>query len=214
MSGQSKISLFTSQFSYIHLYFSQQRLICSLYSRLMSVRDTLLSTRFSFFSNKFTSEEKLRISLNLKFGNLYSYPDFYYTRKKTEFIKLTQTFNIYCFSFSCLLNLSLLPFVDIKSDKFTFLFRPYYCFDDFFIYIKNLFLKSNSSFCFMKISFSSSFSFSSNGKFTKNLPFLNKCIEVYLKNSNFFTSYDQKSLLFFKKNIRYTIFNYLFFGLL
>lgn len=180
----------------------------------MSVRDTFISPRFSFSSNQFSPEDKLRISLNLNSGSFYSYPDFYYIKKKTEFLKVTQTFNLYFFSFSCLLNFSLLPFVDTKSDKFTFVFRPFYYIDDFFSYVRNLFLKNNSNFCFMMIPFSIPFNFFSKGKLVKNLPFLNKCIEIFLKDNDFSITSDQKYSLYIQKDIKYTIFNYIFSGLL
>jgi hypothetical protein len=209
---QENILFFASKFCYTRLYFSQKKLIYTLSSRLMSVRDTLISPRFSFISNKFSPEEKLRISLNLHLGSLYSYPDFYYIRKKTEFIKVTQTFNLYYFSFSCLLNFSLLPFVDTKSDKFTFVFRPFYYVEDFFSYVKNLFLKNNYNFCFMRIPLS--FNSFTNGKLVKNLPFLDKCIKIFLKNNDFSITFDQKYLVYSQKDIEYTIFNYIFSGLL
>lgn len=211
---QENILFFASKFYYTRLYFSQKKLIYTLSSRLMSVRDTLISPRFSFISHHFSPEEKLRISLNLNLGSFDSYPDFYYIRKKIEFIKVTQTFNLYYFSFSCLLNFSLLPFVDTKSDKFTFIFRPCYYVDDFFSYVKNLFLKNNYNFCFMRIPLSIPFNSFHNVKLSKDLPFLNKCIKFILKNNDFSITYGQKYLLHSQKDIKYTIFNYIFSGLL
>jgi len=188
-------------------------LIYTLSSRLISVRDTLISPRFSFLSNKFSSEEKLRISLNLNLRKLYTYPDFFYLKKKSEFVKVTRTLNLYCFSFSCLLNFSLLPFVDSKSDKFTFIFKPFYYTDDFFSYIKNLFLKNNSNFCFMKIPLPIPFDFFNKDKLTKYLPFLNKCLETTLRNNDIYVVSDEMYSSYVQKDISYTICNYIFNGL-
>jgi hypothetical protein len=185
----------------------------SFSSRLISVRDVLITSEFSTFYNEFNSQEKLRISFNLNPLNFLFYPEFYYLKKKDGFVKVTQSFSLYFFSFSCLLNLSLLPFVENKSDKFTFFFKSFYYYDDFFAYVKSLFLMNKEYNCYMKVPISSSFNFVYGEKFKKDWPFLKLCINSLMQNQSFFTLSNETKLFNYNKNIKYTIFNYIFNGL-
>lgn len=211
---QKNISYFTSKFNYRGLYFNQKRLVGSLSARLLSVRDTLMSTRFFLSSNKFTAQEKLRVTFNLNLTSFSYYPEFYYLKKKSSFIKTLETLNLYYFSFSCLLNICLLPFVENKSDKFSFIFKPFYDFNDLFVYIRSLFLKDYNYRWSLQISSFSHFNFSRESQLMKYLPFLKISFENYLFNRNFNTFLDNNYSLEFRKDVKFTIFNYMLSGLL
>nr|AEW13026.1 RoaA protein [Strombomonas acuminata] len=121
--------------------------------------------------------------------------------------------NLYNICLQALCNLSILPFVESGSDRFSFGFKPYRYSSDVYIYIKKLFQSNRNLSFFYHHKFDLLNSLDTNVWLFKNFPFDRTIFKDLVKKDNvsFFTNYQD----FYVRRFDFsnTIKNFLFDGL-
>jgi hypothetical protein len=165
-----------------------------------------------------SANEILRIAVNLKYDDLsclVKFNDLYHL-KSTGFVLPFSFIEFSKDSLNCLHNIFFIPFVEATSDRFSFGFRPYRDYYDFFLSVKKIFIKNkNFSYCFKtRIKLIFSLETSTNFWLLKNFP-LNKGILVSWLKIGYKNKIDSIPSYFFDATDIYSTFcNFVFNGLL
>lgn len=191
---QSKILLSINFYSFRKVRYFQKLLLLGLTSRFRSVRDVLEeNNRLFYFGNSFflTSSEKMFLVLNLNYKfNLFDL-NFFSVSKKNSFLYFFELPSFYFRSVQCLCSFSILPIFENISDRFVFSYRPFRSNYDYFLEIKEVFLKNkNLNWIF---NFKCLFSLTDNLWVLKNFPFEKKVLKNWF-NIDYYNSYRLSSI--------------------
>lgn len=177
--------------------FYQRLVIRSFFSRLIAVRNSLYFK--DNFINVFSSEDKLRVALNMDIFNLASLNFIHILKFKNTSYLLTLS-DLYSTSFNTILNFCCLPIIESKIEKSLFIFKPFRDNKDFFFHLKNIYYEHSN---YIKSCILNNFVLiTSKTTFWlfKHFPLIKKLLFIYLNNM-------------YKDKINFNIYIYLFTGL-
>jgi len=211
---QYKIFLAVEDLNFHYISKRQNLFTKSFIARLKALRSVLSYIDLVVLkaSTIFTSEDKFRVVLNLKHNNLVLNLDnnFVLTRRNglSTFSNLHTLFSK---SYFCLYNLSILPFTEKVSNRFSFKYRPFRASRTEFYALKNFFFIKNN---FFSINIKVKFMITSQSRkwLLKNFPNKRNWLKTWL---SYFKNFSAKSfkIRFDFSDISYTFFNYLFSNL-
>lgn len=186
----------------------QKYLLKSFSAKLKSIRDSFSGDLF------ISSRERFLLAFTLDFLNL---PEYFYSVYVPKRNGLVFFFNLPSFFFVCfenLFDLSFLPFVETKTDKFSFGFRPYRDCSDVFVQLKKSILKKNRVFLLSKINISNFFSDTNKCWILKNIPLKLSFFKRWLNlNAVHFNKLNYDLLLKFRGGLFFSVFNFILNGL-
>ena len=193
----------------------QRILLSSLSTRLFVVRNLFEEKLTNLFVDLFplNYQEKLKLALDLNFN--LSFNDlvpFFLSKKKglSFYFELPNLSNI-CLQALC--NLAILPFVEPRSDRFSFGFRPYRYSSDVFLYIKKLFQSHRNLSFIDHHKFDLLNSLDTNVWLFKNFPFDKAKFKNLVKEANISFSHNDQDFYVRQFDFFNTIKNFLFDGL-
>jgi hypothetical protein len=201
----SKVSLAQHEIFFFSnkLYFSliknkQRFLIKSFSARILAVRNCI-DLGVSHTIKSLSSKEKFTIvSLLQQRKDLYKHYN-YYVVKNNGISFSSNFFTIYCISFCYLIELSILPFLEAKLDKFFFTFFPYKNKSDVVLTMNDIFLNEASKLWYLKFKILTTLNYTNKLWLLKNFPLENFFLNFCFESKNYF----------FCKSFYSMIFNYL-----
>ena len=192
----------------------QRVFIRSLFARLISVNYVL---NILDYQNYFSSEEKFRATLNLRYPFFSKSIDSFYIQKKKGYSIFFSTSSFYYKSLQSLYNFSILPYMEGRLEKPFYGIRPFRDCRDTFLEIKNFLISSRKDYSVLRFSLSKSKSFFNNSFLFNIIPFDNKILKSWLYqdtyDSEVYSSNDFQNPFLDLSNFNYTLFDIALNGL-
>lgn len=185
-----------------------------MFARLNSVNYVL---NILDYQNYFSSEEKFRATLNLRYPFFAKSIDSFYIQKKKGYSIFFSTSNFYYKSLHSLYNFSILPYMEVRLKKPFYGIRPFRDCRDTFLEIKNFLISSRKDYSVLRFSLSKSKSFFKNFFLFNLIPFDNKILKSWLYQDNFDSevnsSNDFQNPFLDLSSVNYTLFDIALNGL-
>lgn len=213
---QSRIFLSSNQSNFRLTSVRQKLLIKSFCAKLKIIRDTLESDFINNFDKYFfvSYREKLVFAILLDFLNFPEYFYSVYIPKKNGLSFYFNLPNFFIICFENLFDLSFLPFVETKSDKFSYGFRPYRDCSDIFVQIKKSFFKGKAIFPLSGFEISTFLKDDNKLWILKNIPLKTAFLKKWLSTMIYkYDLFDNNLFLKFRGKLFFNIFNYMLNGL-
>lgn len=204
---QHNIFLSSYRFNFRLVKRFQGIFIRSIFARLSSVNYALNVLNCQ---NKFSSYEKFRVALSLRYPFFSNSPYLFYIPKKKGYSLLFLSENFYNRSLQSLYNFSILPYLDMYSERRFYSNRPFRDCRDTFLEVKNFLSSNNLDYSVLRIRLSKVKRFGERSNFLNNNLDNNKVFNDYSEQF----SEDFQNTLFDLSSSNFTIFDITLNGLL